>query len=101
MIANRSSKPLKNKKRNSTIVAYKNYKKKMTSGSFRSEFVIKMGRHQNFSFMNFILYLASYVKKTCTNLKKRCVRVNQTNFIDKEVHQAFMVRASLCSNFLK
>ena len=48
---------------------------------FHSEFLYLLGKH--------------------APVKKRCIRVNQKNFMDKELNQAIMVRCKLRNKFLK
>ena len=67
---------------------------------FRTELLSAMERHSNISFADFhseFLYLFG----KHASVKKRYIRANQKNFIDKELNQPTMVRSKLRNKFFK
>ena len=59
-----------------------------------------MERYSNFYFADFDLEFLSLLGKHAS-VKKRYIRANQKNFMDKELNQAIMVRYKLRNKFLK
>ena len=59
-----------------------------------------MERYSNFYFADFDLEFLSLLGKHAS-VKKRYIRANQKNFMDKELNQAIMVRSKLRNKFLK
>ena len=72
------------------IVTYRDYKI-FSNESFRSDVINKIGRY--------LMFLALLNKHAPT--KKRYIRANQKNFMDKELNQAIMVRSKLRNKILK
>ena len=87
------------KKQKSLVVTYKDYKN-LSNESFRAELLSAMERYSNISLANFhsrFLYLLG----KHAPVKKRCIRANQKNFMDKKLNHANMVRSKLRNKYLK
>ena len=87
------------KKQKPLVVAYRDYKN-FSNKSFRTELLSTMERYSNISFADFhskFLYLLG----KHAPVKKRYIRANQKNFMNKKLNQAIMVRFKFCNKFLK
>ena len=83
-----------------TLTVIKIHYKNLSNESFRSEFSSAMERYGNISFADFhseFLYLLA----KHAPVKKKHIKANQNNFMDKELNQAIMVRSKLRNKFLK
>ena len=81
------------------VVAYTDYKN-FSNEAFRTEIFSAMEKYSNISFADFhseFLYLLG----KHAPVKKRYVRANQKNFVNKELNKAIMVRSKLRNTFLK
>ena len=87
------------KKKKPLVVTYGDYKNFLNE-FFRTELLSAMERHSNISLADFhseFLYLLG----KHAPVKKRYIRANQKNFMDKELNQAVIVRSKLRNKFLK
>ena len=83
------------------IVNYRDYKG-FVKDYFRSELLQEINSSDS-DLTNFkcLQYTAQRVLDKHAPLKKRYVRANQQNFMDKELNQAIMVRSKLRNKYLK
>ena len=83
------------------IVNYRDYKG-FVNDYFRSELLQEINSSDS-DLINFkdLQYTLQRVLDKHTPLKKRYVRANQQNFMDKELNQAIMVRSKLRNKYLK
>ena len=73
--------------------------KNFSNESFRSEFVQLNRRYHDFYFFDFNSMFLVVLNKH-RSIKKRYIRANKKNFMDKELNQAIMVRSKLSNKFL-
>ena len=87
------------KKQKPLVVTYRDHKI-FSNESFRTELLSAMERYTNISFADFHSKFLCLFSKHAP-VKKRYVRGNQKNFVNKELNQAIMVRSKLCNKFVK
>ena len=87
------------KKQKPLVVTYRNYKN-FSNETFRTELLSAMERYSNISFADFHSEFLYLLGKHAL-VKKRYIRADQKNFMDKELNQAIMVRSRLRNKFLK
>ena len=75
------------------LVAYRDYKN-FSNESFRTELLSAMKRYSNISFAGFHLKFLCLLGKHGP-VKKRYIRANQKNFMDKKLNQTIMVRSCI------
>ena len=87
------------KKQKPLVVMYRDYKH-FSNENFQIELLSAMERYSNISFAGshskFLYFLGKHAP-----VKKRYIRANQKNFMEKEINQAIMVRSKLRNQFLK
>ena len=87
------------KKQKSLVATYRDYKN-FSSESFRTEHLSTVERYANISLTDFhskfIYLLGKHVP-----VKKRDIRANQKNFMNKEINQTIIVRSKLRNKLLK
>ena len=87
------------KKQKPLVVTYRDYKN-FSNESFRVELLSAVERYNNISVADFrskFLYLLG----KHAPVKKRYIKANYKNVMDKELNQAIMVRSKLRNEFLK
>ena len=82
------------KKQKSLVVTYRDYK------NLRTELLSAMERYSNISLADFYSRFLYLLDKHAP-VKKRCIRANQKNFMDKNLNHANMVRSKLRNKYLK
>ena len=87
------------KKQKPLLVTYRDYKN-FSNESFQTELLSAMERYSNISFADFHSEFLYLLGKHAL-VKKRYIRADQKNFMDKELNQAIMVRSRLRNKFLK
>ena len=87
------------KKQKPLVVTYRDYNN-FSNETFRTESLSAMERYSNDSFFGFRLEFI-YLFGTHAPLKKRYIRANQKNAIDKELNEAIMDRSKICNKIFK
>ena len=88
------------KKQKLLVVTYRDYKS-FLSESFRKELFSTMESYSSISFDDFQSKFLYLLGKHAPVNKKRYIKANQKNFMDKERNQTIMVRYKLRNKYLK